>query len=85
MPVDISGRVPGILCLHQTTRIGKEEPSGMGGNPILHHALELARRGYVTLAPDYQNVFLKLTSSTVEDKFNILEVYRRHPTGRINL
>ena len=45
--------LPAMLCLHQTTRIGKEEPAGLGGNPNLHYALHLARRGYVTLAPDY--------------------------------
>jgi dienelactone hydrolase len=44
---------PAILCLHQTVGIGKEEPSGMGGSENLHYALELAKRGYVTLAPDY--------------------------------
>ena len=44
---------PAILCLHQTTNIGKDEPSGLGGNPNLHYALHLAQRGYVTLAPDY--------------------------------
>ena len=44
---------PAILCLHQTVGIGKEEPSGMGGSVNLHYALELAQRGYVTLAPDY--------------------------------
>jgi pimeloyl-ACP methyl ester carboxylesterase len=42
-----------VLCLHQTTRIGKGEPAGLGGKPDLHYALELAQRGYVTLAPDY--------------------------------
>jgi pimeloyl-ACP methyl ester carboxylesterase len=42
-----------ILCLHQTTNIGKQEPAGLGGNPNLHYALHLAQRGYVTLAPDY--------------------------------
>lgn len=42
-----------ILCLHQTTNIGKSEPAGLGGNPNLHYALHLAQRGYVTLAPDY--------------------------------
>ncbi len=46
-------QLPAILCLHQTTRIGKDEPAGLGGNPNLHYALHLARRGYVTLAPDY--------------------------------
>ncbi|MBM82271.1 MAG: acetylxylan esterase [Planctomycetaceae bacterium] len=46
-------KVPAVLCLHQTTRIGKGEPAGIGGRPNLHYALHLARRGYVTLAPDY--------------------------------
>lgn len=43
----------GVLCLHQTTGIGKEEPTGLGGNPNLHYAHHLAERGFVTLAPDY--------------------------------
>jgi hypothetical protein len=55
IPVDLKGRVPGILCLHQTISIGKEEPAGMGGSPNLNYALELAKRGYVTLSPDYPN------------------------------
>ena len=47
------GRRPAALCLHQTTAIGKAEPAGLGGKPNLHYALELAERGFVTLAPDY--------------------------------
>ncbi len=46
---------PAMLCLHQTTKIGKGEPAGVGGLPNLHYAQELAERGYVTLAPDYPN------------------------------
>jgi dienelactone hydrolase len=46
-------KVPAILCLQQTTKIGSREPAGLGGNPDLHYALHLAERGYVTLAPDY--------------------------------
>lgn len=46
--------VPAILCLHQTnSQIGKEEPAGIRGLSNLKYALELAERGYVTLAPDY--------------------------------
>lgn len=46
--------VPAVLCLHQTnSKIGKEEPSGIRGLPNLKYALELAKRGYVSLAPDY--------------------------------
>ncbi len=46
-------RQPAVLCLHQTIAIGKEEPAGLGKNRDLQYALELAQRGYVTLAPDY--------------------------------
>lgn len=42
-----------MLCLHQTTRIGKGEPAGLGGLKNLHYAHELAERGYVCLVPDY--------------------------------
>ncbi len=53
LPKEGKGKKPAILCLHQTTGIGKGEPAGLGGNPNLHYALHLAERGYVTLAPDY--------------------------------
>ncbi len=51
--VNSNDKLPAMLCLHQTTPIGKDEPVGLGGNPNLHYAKELAERGYVTLAPDY--------------------------------
>ncbi|MBI4028588.1 MAG: alpha/beta fold hydrolase [Verrucomicrobia bacterium] len=50
-----AGPGPAMLCLHQTTPIGKDEPAGLGGKPNLHYARELAQHGYVTLAPDYPN------------------------------
>jgi dienelactone hydrolase len=53
LPREIKGRIPAVLCLHQTTDIGKDEPAGLGGHPDLHYARELAERGFVTLAPDY--------------------------------
>ena len=53
LPSRDSSKLPAMLCLHQTTGPGKREPAGLDGNPHLHYALELARRGYVTLAPDY--------------------------------
>ena len=53
MPKGLAGKAPAMLCLHQTTGIGKGEPAGVGGLPNLHYAAELAARGYVTLAPDY--------------------------------
>ena len=48
-----TGKAPAMLCLHQTTPIGKDEPAGLGGLPSLHYAHELAERGYVCLVPDY--------------------------------
>jgi pimeloyl-ACP methyl ester carboxylesterase len=53
IPRGKSGPFPAMLCLHQTTAMGKDEPAGLGGLPNLHYARELAERGYVTLAPDY--------------------------------
>jgi len=53
VPKGRPGRGPAMLCLHQTVAIGKDEPAGLGSNPDLRYALELAERGYVTLAPDY--------------------------------
>lgn len=55
VPRDLKGKLPAMLCLHQTTKIGSGEPAGVGGLPNLRYALELAERGYVTLAPDYPN------------------------------
>lgn len=55
-PKRLEGRVPGILCLMPTTVVGAAEPAGLGGKhdlPGRDYALELAERGYVTLAPDY--------------------------------
>ncbi len=47
------GRRPAVLCLHQTTRIGKDEPIGMGPKKNLHYGKDLAEQGWVVLAPDY--------------------------------
>jgi dienelactone hydrolase len=55
-PKKLKARVGGILCLHQTTPLGAAEPAGLGGNPDLHYAQELAERGYVTFAPDYPDL-----------------------------
>lgn len=47
---------PAVLCLHQTTPAGKDETAGFSGRASMHYALELAERGYVTLAPDYPSL-----------------------------
>ena len=53
IPKDLTGPAAAMLCLHQTTGIGKGEPAGLGGKDNLHYAHELAERGYVCIVPDY--------------------------------
>ena len=55
VPKHRKAKAPAMLCLHQTTKIGKDEPVGLGGKPNLSYAKELAELGYVALAPDYPN------------------------------
>jgi pimeloyl-ACP methyl ester carboxylesterase len=53
IPLGRPGKLPAVLCLHQTVAIGKGEPAGLGQRENLRYAVHLAERGYVTLAPDY--------------------------------
>jgi dienelactone hydrolase len=53
VPKGLKRRAPAALCLHQTTKMGKDEPAGLGGHAELHYAKELAERGFVCLVPDY--------------------------------
>jgi dienelactone hydrolase len=55
IPVDLraDGKAPAMLCLHQTTGIGKDEPAGLGGLKSLHYAHELVERGFICIVPDY--------------------------------
>lgn len=53
IPDGRASKGPAMLCLHQTTGIGKDEPAGLGGLENLHYAHELAKRGFVCLVPDY--------------------------------
>lgn len=51
-PAKPDRRLPAVICPHQTVQEGKDEPAGIRGNPRLHIALALARRGYVTITYD---------------------------------
>jgi dienelactone hydrolase len=48
-----NAKVPAVLCLHPTADIGKGVVAGFGTKTNRNYAIELARRGYVALAPDY--------------------------------
>src|SRR5439155_23219509 len=47
------GMLPCMVCLPQTTRVGKDEPANVSGNASLAYAHELAERGYVCIVLDY--------------------------------
>lgn len=51
--VDAAGRRPAVLALHPTSPLGKLVVAGDGPRANRAYAIELARRGYVVLAPDY--------------------------------
>ncbi|MFA5863255.1 MAG: acetylxylan esterase [Phycisphaerae bacterium] len=53
IPKKLKNKNPAMLCLHQTIKIGKDEPAGLGGISDLHYAKELTERGYITIIPDY--------------------------------
>jgi len=49
-------RFPGVLALHQTHPAGRKVVVGLGQSPDDEYGLELARRGYVVLAPPYPHL-----------------------------
>ena len=53
IPHAITGKTAGIVALHQTYALGKDEVVGRNGSNNLRYGQELAERGYVVIAPDY--------------------------------
>lgn len=51
IPKNLKGKAPAMLCLHGTSG-GKGRTAGLGDD-YPRYTLELAERGYVTIAPDY--------------------------------
>ena len=50
---DVPGRrSSAITSTAASSTVGKDGPAGLGSTPDQHYAIELARRGYVTIAPD---------------------------------
>ena len=55
LPKDVKDSTPTVLCIHQHAgefNLGKSEPAGIFGSTLQPTALELVRKGYVTIAPD---------------------------------
>ena len=53
IPKGLEGKAPAMLCLHPTSKFGKGQVCELGDLPNRNYAVELAKRGYVTIAPDY--------------------------------
>lgn len=53
IPKKLKPAAPAMLCLHPTSHLGKAQICGLDGKPSRFYAHELAKRGYVCLAPDY--------------------------------
>jgi esterase/lipase len=51
VPKNIKGKAPAMLCLHGTSG-GRGRTAGVGAD-YPRYTLEMAERGYVTIAPDY--------------------------------
>ncbi|WP_417748539.1 alpha/beta fold hydrolase [Rosistilla oblonga] len=76
VPMHINERMPAMLCLHPThAELGKSQICGLGGQPSMFYAHELAERGFVCLAPDYP--------SFGEYEFDFQAHRDLHPSGTI--
>lgn len=78
VPRNVSGRVPVVICPHQTTQEGKREPSGLAGIPQLHMALHLVERGYVTFTYDAL-CFGERHNPATGHYGEAIPFYRKHP------
>lgn len=56
LAVPASRSFPAVLALHQTHPAGRRVVVGLGNSPDDEYGLELARRGYVVLAPPYPHL-----------------------------
>ena len=75
---DLSKRHPAILCIHQTTDVGKDEPVGLAGDPNLDYARVLCRQhGYITLTPDLLTAGERVKAGM--KPFFTDDFYARHP------
>jgi hypothetical protein len=78
VPKDVRAKTPVIICPHQTTQAGKNEPAGLEGNPQLQTALHLVKRGFVTFT--YDAICFGERHDAVSGHYgDAIPFYRRHP------
>ncbi|MHA2253900.1 MAG: alpha/beta hydrolase family protein [Candidatus Kariarchaeaceae archaeon] len=77
LPDNIEEPVPGILGLHQFNPLGKDEVAGKKGHQDLAYGLELAKRGYIVLIPDYLPFGERRYQG--KEQFDTLPFYEKYP------
>ncbi len=78
VPKNAREKTPVIICPHQTTQAGKNEPAGLAGNPQLQTALHLVKRGFVTFTYD-AICFGERHDAASGHYGDAIPFYRRHP------
>ncbi|NLX21792.1 MAG: hypothetical protein GXY55_09000 [Phycisphaerae bacterium] len=73
-----AGPLPAMICVHQTSARGKDEPCGLTGKPDLAFARQLVRQGFVCIAPDMIGFGERIPDGTLP-YHDSLAFYRRHP------
>lgn len=77
VPTDADGPLPAMLCFHGTGAPGKATVMGMTDRANRQYAPELARRGYVTLAPDVITMGERALPGA--DALDTTPFYEQHP------
>lgn len=78
IPKNVKGKIPTIICPHQTTQAGKNEPAGLTGNLQLQTALHLVKRGFVTFTYDAL-CFGERHDAASGHYGDAIPFYRKHP------
>jgi dienelactone hydrolase len=74
---DTRDEKPAIVCCHQMTAKGKDEPAGLEGDALMAFARHYAERGYVTIAPDCITAGERVSSSC--KPYDTSSFYRDNP------
>ena len=76
VPLDFKKPEPAVISLHGTYARGKEREAGLEDNPEKAFLDQLARRGYVVIAPDH---FVAGERIPPEGAYNTQRFYEKHP------
>ena len=76
IPLQLSGKAPGIVALHGTYPKGKMRAAGLVDNPDKAYLDHLCRRGYVVIAPEH---FVSGHRTPPEGPYETGQFYKKHP------